>query len=215
MPAYPAKTLLLRAALVWAAWAFAGPVGAATITGTVFEDRNYGGGPGRSLLTSAGQPLANVRVELYRQSNGAFIDSDTTNASGQYSLDSGNNANGATVHIVRVVNGTIRSARTAGCTTCVGVQTYRTDAATGAPQPVTNRVGGETPNLSDAASNTSNANFSTLNTLSQAAQSITLVDPAASNATRATPQAVRHPERTALSIRARETCASSSSTPMR
>ena len=183
MPAYPAKTLPLRAALVWAALAFAGQVGAATITGTVFEDRNYGGGPGRSLLTSAGQPLANVRVELYRQSTGAFIDSDTTNASGQYSLDSGNTANGATVHIVRVVNGTIRSARTAGCTTCVGVQTYRTDAATGAPQPVTNRVGGETPNLSDAASNTSNANFSTLNTLSQAAQSITLVDPAASNST--------------------------------
>jgi parallel beta-helix repeat protein len=183
MPAYPAKTLLLRAALAWVALTFAGQVGAATIAGTVFEDRNYGGGAGRSLLTSAGQPLANVRVELYRQSNGVFVDSDTTNASGQYSLDSGNNANGATVHIVRVVNGTIRSARTAGCTTCVGVQTYRTDAATGAPQPVTNRVGGETPNLSDAASNTSNANFSTLNTLSQAAQSITLVDPAASNAT--------------------------------
>jgi parallel beta-helix repeat protein len=170
-------------ALAWFALAFAGQLGAATITGTVFEDRNYGGGPGRSLLASGGQPLANVRVELYRQSNGALIDSDTTNASGQYSLDSGTNANGATVHIVRVVNGTIRSARTAGCTTCVGVQTYRTDAATGAPQPITNRVGGETPTLSDAASNTSNANFSTLNTLSQAAQSITLVDPAASNST--------------------------------
>jgi hypothetical protein len=75
----------------------------------------------------------------------------------------------------------VRSARTAGCTTCVPVQTYRTDASGGGPQPVTNRVGGETPALSDAASNTSNSNFSTLNTLSQAAQSITLVDPAASN----------------------------------
>ncbi|MGH8236841.1 MAG: beta strand repeat-containing protein, partial [Steroidobacteraceae bacterium] len=151
----------------------------------VFEDRNYGGGAGRSLLTAGGQPLANVRVELYRQSSGAFVDSDTTTAAGQYSLDSGNNANAATVHIVRVVNGTVRSARTAGCTTCVGVQTYRTDvsAAGSPPQPVTNRVGGETPSLSDAASNTSNANFSTLNTASQAAQSITLVDPVASGST--------------------------------
>src|SRR5918995_1381698 len=138
MPAYPAKTLLQRAALAWVALACAGQVGAATITGTVFEDRNYGGGAGRSLLASGGQPLANVRVELYRQSNGAFVDSDTTDASGQFSLSSGSNAAAATVHIVRVVNGTVRSARTAGCTTCVGVQTYRTDAATGAPQPVTN-----------------------------------------------------------------------------
>ena len=43
---------------------------AATYTGTVFEDVNYGGGAGRSLATSAGVPLANVTVELYRVSNG-------------------------------------------------------------------------------------------------------------------------------------------------
>src|SRR5918995_4506397 len=132
------KTVLQRAAVLWTALVFAGQVSAATITGTVFEDRNYGGGAGRSLLASGGQPLAGVRVELYRQSTGAFIDSDTTDAAGQFSLSSGANAAAATVHIVRVVNGTVRSARTAGCTTCVGVQTYRTDAATGAPQPVTN-----------------------------------------------------------------------------
>jgi parallel beta-helix repeat protein len=180
MPAYSAKTLLQRAALVWVALAFAGQAGAATITGTVFEDRNYGGGAGRSLATSGAQALANVRVELYRQSSGAFVDSDTTNASGQFSLDT---AGSGAVHVVRVVNGTVRSARTAGCTTCVGVQTYRTDGSTGTPQPVTNRIGGETPSLSDAASNTSNANFSTLNTAAQAAQSITLVDPSSSSAT--------------------------------
>lgn len=167
------------------ATAFAGSIGAATITGTVFEDRNYGGGAGRSLAAAAGQPLVNVRVELYRQSNGAFVDSDLTNASGQYSLSSGNNANGASVHVVRVVNGTVRSARTSGstCTTCVPVQTFRTDASSGSPVAVTNRVGGETPALSDAPSNTSNSNFSTLTTPSQAAQSITFVDPAASNST--------------------------------
>jgi len=180
MPAYSAKTLLQRAALAWVALAFAGQVGAATITGTVFEDRNYGGGAGRSLATSGGQVLANVRVELYRESSGAFVDSDTTTASGQFSLDT---AGSGAVHVVRVVNGTVRSARTAGCTTCVGVQTYRTDGSTGTPQPVANRIGGETPSLSDAASNTSNANFSTLNTAAQAAQSISLVDPSSASAT--------------------------------
>src|SRR5262245_4783405 len=132
MPAYSAKALLQRAALGGVALAFAAQVGAATVAGTVFEDRNYGGGAGRSLLASGGQALANVRVELYRQSNGAFITSGTTDAAGQYSLSSGNNNN---VVIVRVVNGTVRSARTSGstCTTCVPVQTYRTDASGGSP----------------------------------------------------------------------------------
>src|SRR5690242_13271717 len=92
---------LQRAILAGVALAFAGQVGAATITGTVFEDRNYGGGAGRSLLTSGGQALSGVRVELYRQSNGNFIDSTTTDVNGQYSLSSGSNNN---VVIVRVVN---------------------------------------------------------------------------------------------------------------
>ena len=176
-----AQLSLRRAALFGAALAWAGQAGAATITGTVFEDRNYGGGAGRSLLTSAGQPLEGVRVELYRQSNGNFVDSDTTDANGQYSLSSGNNTN---VVIVRVVNGSVRSARTGGsaCTTCVPVQTYRTDASSGSAIAVTNRVGGENPALSDAAQQNS-GNFSNLNTASQAAQSITTVAPASSGAT--------------------------------
>jgi Right handed beta helix region len=180
MPAHSAKSALQRAALAWVALTFAGLAGAATVSGTVFEDRNYGGGAGRSLATSGGQPLANVRVELYRQSNGAFITSGTTDAAGLYSLSSGNNNN---VVIVRVVNGSVRSARTGGstCATCVPVQTYRTDASTGSPAAVTNRVGGETPALSDAAQNT--GNFSNLNTASQAAQSITTVAPATSTTT--------------------------------
>lgn len=174
------RRVLLRAALVGAALAFAGQVGAATITGTVFEDRNYGGGTGRSLLSSGGQVLSGVRVELYRQSNGNFIDSTTTDVNGLYSLSSGNNSN---VVIVRVVNGSVRSARTGGstCTTCVPVQTYRTDASTGSPAAVTNRVGGENPALSDAAQST--GNFGNLTTASQAAQSITTVAPATSTTT--------------------------------
>jgi len=176
-----AQLSLRRAALFGAALALAGQAGAATITGTVFEDRNYGGGAGRSLLTAAGQPLEGVRVELYRQSNGNFVDSDTTDANGQYSLSSGSNTN---VVIVRVVNGSVRSARTGGstCTTCVPVQTYRTDATGGSASAVTNRVGGENPALSDAAQQNS-GNFSNLNTASQAAQSITTVAPASSGAT--------------------------------
>lgn len=175
-----AQLPLRRTALVGAALAFAGQVGAATITGTVFEDRNYGGGAGRSLLTSGGQPIPGVRVELYRQSNGNFVDSTTTDANGLYSLSSGNNAN---VVIVRVVNGSVRSVRTGGssCTTCVPVQTYRTDASSGSPSAVTNKVGGESPALSDAAQST--GNYSNLNTPSQAAQSITTVAPATSGAT--------------------------------
>jgi parallel beta-helix repeat protein len=175
-----AQLTLRRAALIAAALAFAGQAGAATITGTVFEDRNYGGGAGRSLLASGGQALSGVRVELYRQSNGNFIDSTTTDVNGQYSLSSGNNNN---VVIVRVVNGSVRSARTGGssCTTCVPVQTFRTDASTGSPAAVTNKVGGESPALSDAAQST--GNFSSLNSASQAAQSITTAAPATSSTT--------------------------------
>lgn len=158
---------------------------AATIGGTIFEDVNYGGGAGRPLSPTTNQPLSGVRVELYRTSSGAFVDSDTTDTAGQYSLSTGGGANGAAAHIVRVVNGTVRSARTGGtgCTTCVAVQTFRTDATLGAPAAVTNRVGGETPALSDAASNSASANYSTLNTAAQAAQSITTVDPTGSGVT--------------------------------
>ena len=51
--------------------------------------------------------------------------------------------------LVRVVNGTVRSARTGGaaCTTCVPVQTFRTDASSGTAVAVTNRVGGENAGL--------------------------------------------------------------------
>jgi len=70
--------------------AFCGLASAATFTGTVFEDANYGGGAGRSLAASGGTGIANVRVELYRVSDGALIDTDDTIAGGTYSLSSGN-----------------------------------------------------------------------------------------------------------------------------
>lgn len=177
-----AKKAPWRAALGLFALAFAGPISAATITGTVFEDRDYGGGAGRSLAASGGQPLANVRVELYRSSSGAFVDFDTTDAAGAYSLST---ASSAADHVVRVVNGTVRSSRTNGgtCTTCVPVQTFRTNAPAGTAVAVTNRVGGEAPDSSDAPSNTTNANFYSLDSSTQEPQSVALVDPPTGSST--------------------------------
>ena len=63
---------------------------AATFTGTVFEDANYGGGAGRTRVASGGAVLPDVTVELYRVvTGGIFIATTTTNASGVYSFDYG------------------------------------------------------------------------------------------------------------------------------
>ena len=130
-----------------------GLVHAATFNGTVFEDANYGGGAGRSLAASGGVGIAGVRVELYNVATGALVASANTGAGGTYSLTSGDTS--AQMR-VRVVNGSVRSARIggAGCTTCVPVQTYRTDGSGNGVVPMTNRVGGENPAVSDAISNT-------------------------------------------------------------
>ena len=151
--------------------------GTYSISGTVFEDINYGGGAGRSLAGSSGVGISGVRVELYNGA-GAFLSSTTTNASGVYTFSpsSGN-------YIVRVASDGatgIRSTRTGGaaCTTCVPVQTYRTNASSGTPVGVTDHVGGEIPTLVDAADNTTGANLSSFT-----AQSITSVTMGATNVT--------------------------------
>jgi len=54
---------------------------AATFTGTVFEDANYGGGAGRTRVASGGTVLAGVTVELYPAAGGAIVATTTTNAS--------------------------------------------------------------------------------------------------------------------------------------
>ncbi len=157
---------------------------AATFTGTVFEDANYGGGAGRSRLAASGTGLSGVTVELYRVSNNAFLASTTTDASGNYSLSSGN-TNSFQVR-VRVVNGTVRSARTngAGCGTCVPVQTYRTDATSGTASPVTDHVGGENPALSDAILNTTSASWTSLTVAgARVPQSVTVATPPNATAT--------------------------------
>src|ERR1041385_8715415 len=116
------------------------------ITGTVFEDKNYGGGGGRSLSASGGVGLANARVELYDNA-GTFITFTTTNASGAYTLTG---AVGQT-YTIRVVNSSVVSARPGSVNTLVGVQTFRTSGLTGTVGTAdTNRVGGEDPIKIDA-----------------------------------------------------------------
>ncbi len=156
--------------------------GTYSISGTVFEDINYGGGAGRSLANSSGVGIAGVRVELY-DSAGAFLSFTTTNASGVYTFSpsSGN-------YIVRVSsNGAtgIRSTRTNGstCTTCVPVQTYRTNASSGTAVDVTDHVGGQTPVLVDAGDNTTSVTLASLTTGTTTAQSITSVTIGAANIT--------------------------------
>ena len=53
------------------------------MTGTVFEDVNYGGGAGRSRATSAGPAVAGARVELY-DASGNYLGAAVTNAAGVY-----------------------------------------------------------------------------------------------------------------------------------
>jgi len=141
-----------------------------SISGTVFEDINYGGGVGRDMATSGGTAISGVRVELYNNT-GAFQRFTTTNASGIYSFSGLANGN----YTVRVSSTGIHSTRTGGaaCTTCVPVQTYHTNATSGVAVAVTDHVGGETPTLQDAGDNSTS--LASLSTGTTTAQSITTV----------------------------------------
>ena len=166
-----------------AALIVSGAAHAATFTGRVFEDTNYGGGAGRSQATAGGTGLAGVTVELYRVTGNAYIQSAITDATGFYSLTSGNTS--AAVR-VRVVNGTVRSARSGGaaCTNCVPVQTYRMEGSGNTVIAVTNRVGGENPALPDAIVNTTSASFTSLTVAgTRVPQSFATVTPSGNNVT--------------------------------
>lgn len=115
-------------------------------TGIVFEDVNYGGGAGRNRATAAGVPIPNATVELY-DGGGSFVSSTSTNAAGRYVF--AGMANGA--YTIRVVNNSVRSTRTGGaaCTTCIPVQTFKTDFIASVVVEDTNSVGGEDPSAQD------------------------------------------------------------------
>lgn len=150
-----------------------------SITGTVFEDINYGGGNGRTYTaanTSAQSSgwsnnaiaVPSARVELY-DNTGAFVTSTTTNASGQYTFSSLTNGD----YSVRVVNSTISSNRASNSTgkTIIPSQTFRATASSN----IINEVGGVDPAKVDASSNTTNAALTSLTTASTIAQSVTSV----------------------------------------
>lgn len=118
------------------------------ITGSVFEDVNYGGGPGRNLLNASGVPLSDATVELY-DSGGTLIQSTTTAIDGKYVF--AGMANGS--YSLRVVNESVRSSRTggSGCTSCIPIQTFRKDYLLSTLTETTNEVGGANPSGVDSA----------------------------------------------------------------
>lgn len=154
------------------------------ISGTVFEDPNYGGGAGRPFSTPTTSARPNARVELY-DATGAFKGFAITDSAGAYTFDSTNVVGGvfAGDYKVRVVNSTVTSSRPGSIAGLLPVQTFRTDAITGTVTNVTNRVGGEKPAEVDAPANITSANLSTLDTATEEVQSITTVKVVSGGAT--------------------------------
>lgn len=155
------------------------------ISGTVFEDVNYGGGLGRIFSVAEASAVAsgwatgairrpNVRLELYNAS-GNFVATTTTDATGAYifSLSS----SGA--YTVRVVSSSVTSSRSGGssCSSCLPIQTFRVNAGSADP----NRVGGENPTLEDAPNGSTT--LAALNSSTTTAQSVATVNLGATNVT--------------------------------
>jgi len=149
------------------------------IGGTVFEDINYGGGPGRTFAianTSAQASgwanldigIANTRVELY-DAAGVFLEAVTTDANGDYRFENLSTGD----YQVRFATRTAGSNRGSNATgqTAYAVPTFRSVGATA----YTSEIGGADPTKEDASSNTTSANISTLNTTSLVAQAVSSV----------------------------------------
>ncbi|MGB5597571.1 MAG: SdrD B-like domain-containing protein, partial [Thiothrix litoralis] len=114
------------------------------LTGTIFEDVNYGGGAGRDLATASGEGVTAAVVELY-DASGNLVSTTTTAADGGYTF---NNVLDGSYH-VRVVSDTVSSTRTGANGSELGVQTFRTDGTTA----VTGEVGGRKPAVADGTAN--------------------------------------------------------------
>lgn len=140
-----------------------------SISGKVFEDINYGGGAGRSFTTSSGVGRPNARVELYNNS-GSFVSFTTTDASGNYTF----NSLTPNTYTIRVVNSTVKSSRTGGGASELGVQTFRTNAPSGTIIEVTDRVGGQDPTRVDAGNGSTT--LGALTTVSNTPQSISTIN---------------------------------------
>lgn len=135
------------------------------LTGTVFDDVNYGGGAGRSLataLSSASNFTALARpgatVELYLSN--VLKATTTTDANGGYSFY--NLAAGT--YAVRVVSSTVLSARTSSTTGLLPIVTFQSGTA--------DQVGGPNPALPDAPANAGSQTLAALTTTTQAVQAL-------------------------------------------
>ena len=127
-----------------------------TVSGTVFEDVNYGGGPGRSQAASAGVGRPGAVVELYN-SAGYILQATTTGAGGQVYSFPGQAA--GISYFVRVVDGTVTSSRPGNSSGLLAVQTFRTDDSSGAVVPVTTAVGGAVPSAQDSGAKSPSGNL--------------------------------------------------------
>lgn len=119
------------------------------ISGTVFEDVNYPGGPGRNQSSAVGsEGLINVTIELY-DNTGTLVDTTISDSDGNY--DFGGMADGT--YSVRVVNQSVSSNRGGGssCATCYAVQTFRTSYDGTTLNQITDEVGGADPSADDSA----------------------------------------------------------------
>jgi len=121
------------------------------VTGIVYEDLNYGGGPGRDFATAPGVRIEGVDMELY-DSGGTLIRTTTTDTAGEYVF--GGMANGT--YSIRALNNTISSTRAGGsaCSACIPVQTFKTDYLLSTLTADNNSVGGENPSGTDSGSGT-------------------------------------------------------------
>ena len=126
------------------------------IAGKVFEDINYGGGAGRSAAASGGAAVAGARVELYG-AGGSFISSTTSAGDGSYSFSGLAPGN----YFVRVASATVLSTRTGAGAELIGVLSFVTDANSGSPVALTDRVGGTDPAAVDPDIGASGTSFNT------------------------------------------------------
>jgi len=150
--------------------------GFSSLSGTVFEDVNYGGAAGRDRASSSGVVRPGARVELF-DGAGNYKMVATTDASGNYSFTSLTAGN----YTVRVVNGSVTSSRVGYAAGLWPVQTFRTDASSGTAVAVTDHVGGEVPQKSDAGNGSTT--LAALTTATTTAQSIAPVTIGAGNVT--------------------------------
>jgi uncharacterized repeat protein (TIGR01451 family) len=131
------------------------------ISGTVFEDPNYGGGAGRPLATNGAIARPGATVELY-DSAGRFVATTITDSNGKYSFTVGSGS-----FQIRVVNRTVTSGRAvnagSSATGLLPVQTFRASGASGVATLVIDRVGGENPNETDVPANDGTQSLTTLN----------------------------------------------------